>query len=376
MLGSLVAIRTFTQSSLVKIGIALTLLGAICAGASSAAPAHAAAGHASRPLGGVFQGECAIGTPALADMYVGNTDYLFIAWVGCDSGNHLNIEGSTTGYNNWGNCGSWVCTKYTFWSESALYGAGPTLANWNGTLYVGWVGTDTHLNVGQYNWTSNVQNKQWLWDTSNNTPALSAHYSFGTYKLYLAWTGTDSHLNYEYTPDGITFTGKVTGDDTASAGLGLSDWSNGPAGWQLYVAWMATDSAGSLCLGYIQQGYSWLGNHNCNVQDCNYSPCLHITTTGDVGLAAYGSKLFLGYHGNGDFLASNGACGAPCDAVRIVSTTDGLSNYSFFTTANVLTFFQTWGTALAVHYPNVFDTWTTAGPGGNHWYIGEQLNAI
>jgi hypothetical protein len=72
-------------------------------------------------------------------------------------------------------------------TDTTLPGSGPSLAVFNGNLYVSWRGTDNRLNVGRYNPAdpTHLANKVTLREYSNQAPAIAA---FGG-RLYLSWRG-------------------------------------------------------------------------------------------------------------------------------------------------------------------------------------------
>jgi hypothetical protein len=70
-------------------------------------------------------------TPALAYYSANGLSYLYLAWTGTDSAHHVNFEDSANG--------SAFTHKVTLTDTSAR---GPSLAVFNGRLYVDWVGTE------------------------------------------------------------------------------------------------------------------------------------------------------------------------------------------------------------------------------------------
>ncbi len=93
-------------------------------------------------------------------------------------------------------------------TDTTLPGQGPSLANFNGNLYVAWMGNDHRLNVGRYDPThpAVLADKVTLREYSNHAPSLAAFQG----RLYLSWRGLDGHLNIISSADASTFTTKVT----------------------------------------------------------------------------------------------------------------------------------------------------------------------
>ena len=350
---------------------ALAAVGVFPAASVSAAPASGT--HQAIPLSVAHQEQCGPAgsnpsTPAMASMFVGTTNYTFLAWSDCTTGNTVIIGATNPAVDsNWGNCGS-VCTRRTLQtrslSENGTY-AGPALAALNGTLYIANTGTDFHLWVGRYDFTTTVKNDLQLPELSDYTPALAAHLASGTFKLYLAWTGRDQfhHLNVESSSDGLTWSGKVTGTDTAAAGPGLTDWQT-----QLYIAWMATNSAHWVCLGYFT-GTPFsptLANHTCP-RNCDLGPnnCTQITTEGDVGLTSSTSRLYLGYRGTDD--GSGAGCppgsGLPTKEVNIGASSDGFA-FDYLDLDCKGQVLPPAGTGVLYQYPVVWGTYVQVGSGG------------
>src|SRR5262249_42880561 len=90
----------------------------------------------------------------------------------------------------------------------------PVLAEFNGTLYISWTGTDSDnkLNVRPINAT-----KPKTLESSETAPSLSVAGG----QLYLAWTGKDSNhsLNLISSVDGVNFGTKSTLNQSTNAGV-------------------------------------------------------------------------------------------------------------------------------------------------------------
>jgi hypothetical protein len=139
---------------------------------------------------------------------------LYLAWTGTDG--QLNVICSTDGvhFNN----------KVTLSDTSQV---GPTLAAFNGRLYLGWTGLDGHLNVESSADGMTFSNKVTLGETSvvtagNQTQALSPALASFRGRLYIAWTGNNSAPNVESSADGMTFSNKVTLNETSAAAPALT----------------------------------------------------------------------------------------------------------------------------------------------------------
>jgi hypothetical protein len=139
---------------------------------------------------------------------------LYLGWTGTDG--HLNVICSADGVH--------FANKVTLGDTSNV---GPTLAAFNGRLYLGWTGTNGHLNVESSANGLSFNNKVTLGETSyllhqghqvDLSPALAAFSG----RLYLGWTGTDSHLNVESSANGMNFSNKVTLGETSLAAPSLT----------------------------------------------------------------------------------------------------------------------------------------------------------
>src|SRR5215472_5423723 len=125
---------------------------------------------------------------------------MYVGWTGRNAAHNLNLMT----YNPT----SKVFGPAQVLTDTTLPGQGPSLANFHGNLYVAWMGSDHHLNVGRYDpaHPSVLADKVTLRESSNHAPALAAFQG----RLYLSWRGTDGHLNIVSSADASTFTTKVT----------------------------------------------------------------------------------------------------------------------------------------------------------------------
>ena len=128
--------------------------------------------------------------------------------------------------------------------------AGPSLVTFNDKLYVGWSGTDsaTHINIGQYNGSTSLQNKAELSSTSADGVGLTVAPNTNPAKLYLAYRGTESahHLWEAQSTDGVAFTGNTATNDAAAFGISLAgDTQN------VHSAFIGTDPSSTLNIGCL-----------------------------------------------------------------------------------------------------------------------------
>ena len=121
-------------------------------------------------------------------------------------------------------------------------GSGPSLAVFNGNLYVAWRGTDNRLNVGRYNPAdpSHLANKVTLSERSNNVPSIAAFSG----RFYLSWRGTDGRLNLVSSADASTFGSKITYNIAARTGPSLVTASG-----YLFVGWEDVSASSYIVIG-------------------------------------------------------------------------------------------------------------------------------
>lgn len=309
--------------------------------------AHAAP-KAHTVLGDPIQNECAVGTPSLAQAYVNNTRYLFVAWTGCDSAHHLNIAGSINGIDDWETCGTY-CAKHTL-QQTSYIETGPSITSFNGNVYIAYDDPNQNIWVGYYNFTTTLQALTQQPETSFYRPALGTLTVYGQNRLYLAWTGADpaQHLNSEFSYDGRSFTGKVTHTDTALGGPSLAAWPGKIL--NIYIAWRSNESDPKPCLGYIWGNVN-LGAHTCLADSM---------TDEDVGLAddTTHNQMYISYGGNDD------ATGHP--AQRLAYSSDG----THFTGITLGDFFSgSYGSSLANFDPYMATAWTEVSGSGLNPFV-------
>lgn len=179
-------------------------------------------------------GEFSIQTPALANF----NGTIYLAWAGTDLGHTLNIaffmDESFT-------------TPVTPFKGGVNTNDGVALAAFNGRLYLGWTGTDPGhtLNIASsadgISWDPPATPFKGPGQNSDWGPALA---SFNG-RLYLAWTGTDSGhtLNVASSTDGVhfgspalPFRGDGRNSDSAPA------LAAGGTPEKLFLAWTGTDT--------------------------------------------------------------------------------------------------------------------------------------
>lgn len=299
-------------------------------------------------LGDPIQNECAEGTPSLAQVYVNNTRYLFVAWTGCDNAHRLNIAGSINGLDDWETCGT-ICAKHTL-QQSSYFDTGPSITSFNGNLYIAYDDPNQNIWVGYYNFTTSLQALTQQPESSFYRPALGTLTVYGQNRLYLAWTGTDPdhHLNSEFSYDGRSFTGKVTHIDTALGGPSLAAWPGKIL--NIYMAWRSKQADPKPCMGYIWGNVN-LGGHTCLSDSA---------TDEDVGLAddTAHNRMYIGYGGNDDVTGYA--------AERIAYTSDG-THFTIITLGNF--YISGFGASLADFDPYMATAFTQTSSGGDHPFV-------
>jgi hypothetical protein len=119
--------------------------------------------------------------------------------------------------------------------------AGPSLAVFNSQLFMAYIGTDSNntINVARSSNPLNGWNQvQPGGNRSFDTPAIAAFNG----KLYLAWVGTvgsGSNINVMSSTDGVNFSGRyLVGNYTSAHGIALAA-NDG----KLFLAWIGADAA-------------------------------------------------------------------------------------------------------------------------------------
>lgn len=203
---------------------------------------------------------------------------MYVGWTGTD--NHLNI-GQTFGDSD-------IQNKNTF-TDLAHSGTGPGMAAFGTQVYAAWEGTDGHVHIGHYVGTPTLDCDTRLSETTLSSPSLVSN----TNELLIAWTGTDSanHLNIaviDMSTCSSTHTmriasgTKTTVTDTSVAGPGLSYWNG-----NIYVAWSGKDSGHHISTGqYLGAGQTVLAHHTVT----------SLQSLDDVGMAGAGGRSYLGFH--------------------------------------------------------------------------------
>lgn len=99
-----------------------------------------------------------------------------------------------------------------------------------------------------------------LSDTSYSSPALANFQG----SLWLAWTGTNENLNIESTTDGVNFYNRhYFSSETASGGPALANFP-GPSLPTLELGWAGTDSPSHLNFLQSTDGTNWVNHTTLN----------------------------------------------------------------------------------------------------------------
>ena len=158
-----------------------------------------------------------------------------MGWTGRNAAHNLNLmtfNGSTKTFG--------PAQKLT---DTTPVGSGPSLAVFNGNLYVSWRGsTNNRLNVARYNPgdPTHLAGKVTLRETSFNAPSIAAFNG----RLYLSWQGGDGRLNIISSADATTFNTKVTYSIQVRTSPTLS-----PQNSHLFVAWEDTSASSHIVFG-------------------------------------------------------------------------------------------------------------------------------
>jgi len=190
--------------------------------------------------------------------------------------------------------------EYLYRDVNLTRSTGPSLACWNGHLYVAFTGTNNYLYVGYFDGNAAhnyLNNKNRLSQFSYRSPALAPS---NDGRLNLAWTGTDNRLNVIRTSTGTTWGATYTWSQTATGGPGFAYFCYG--GCNLYISWVGTDLAHQLNIGYFRisdGGFVYLQALGNNYQ-------ITSATGYDASLAVSGGNtLYMGFELGGT--AVNGA---------------------------------------------------------------------
>lgn len=235
--------RTFFSGAGRFLAVAALLLAA--ATSSLADPAHAATNAPARPLG-----ELGFESPRQVALAQFNGD-LYMAWIGIDANETLNIAFSTDDGLTWS-------AAFEPFGRGNSQSA-PALAVFGGKLWMAWTGTDANhtLNLASStNGTLFTQATQPLGrNNSDDGPALATFNG----RLYYGWKGTDSNhtLNIASSADGVTFTAPIQPGRNSS----INAPSLAAIGGTLYMAWAGTDSNHDVNLASSTNGTSFSQFH-------------------------------------------------------------------------------------------------------------------
>jgi hypothetical protein len=253
---------------------------------------------------GATTGQAAVSRTAIAVTPDGTP---YIAFSGTESGEHVHI-GAISGILPFpGSSQSWNCACNQT-NDTALSGTGPALATavigGSTQVFVAWVGTDSghHINIAHYNGTATLVCHTTLGEQSSHSPYMV---SLSGSVIYLAWTGSDSHVNIATVNVGnctndagkAAETAKSTLTDTSVAGPAIT----GITGGGIAVAWSGTGATPHIWTGVWFAGNTSLANHTCL---CSYE------SVDDLGLANVtnlNSSYRLIYRGtnNGVYIAES-----------------------------------------------------------------------
>ena len=128
---------------------------------------------------------------------------LFMAWTGTDSNHSINVAESYDGLH--------FGSPVVFLNNSSVWYAAPAIAAFNGKLYLTWTGYWAHINIASSTDGLHFSHQSLVTDpntgavqTANGSTALAAVNG----KLYVAWSGTDgvNTINVATSTDGVHFT--------------------------------------------------------------------------------------------------------------------------------------------------------------------------
>jgi hypothetical protein len=159
-----------------------------------------AAGAVVQPAAAVVISQTTQQMPSLATF----NGKLYLAWAGTDSAHHLNVAASTNG------------TTFGAPSVSSNWAAsdtGPAITAFNGKLYIVWAGGGNNLNIASSSDGVNFGNQSFVSTlTSTCTPALAASAT----TLYLAYCINLENVLVTSSTDGTTWTTPVSPPGDAS----------------------------------------------------------------------------------------------------------------------------------------------------------------
>ena len=232
-------------------------------------------------------------TPMTTPWQVALADFqgpLYMAWVGTDANSTLNIAYSTDGVN--------FSHSIQPFGKGNSYNA-PALAVFDNKLWMAWTGTDGNRTL---NLASSSNGTTWTQATQplghNNSPDGPALAVFNG-RLYYAWKGTDSKgtLNIASSADGVHFTAPAQpgGNTSVNApALFASPSFNGlPA--SLWIAWAATDTNHTLVVAQTTNGVNLFNQRSLTGLGSNHQP--------SVSEAPGGGGLIIDYTAHDDNLA-------------------------------------------------------------------------
>jgi hypothetical protein len=208
---------------------------------------------------------------------------LFMAWEGAGNG-YLNVMYSTDGGKTFGN-------KYV--SPEMSTETTPVLCVHNGNLYIAWEGKDNHrLNVAQVNINekgviTGFSNKVYFNDMSKAGPSLA---SFNG-RLFMAWEGAgNGYLNVMYSTDGgKTFGNKYISPEMSTETTPALCVRNG----NLYIAWEGKDNH-RLNIARVEI------NGNSIITGFSNKDYFNDMSKAGPSLASLNDRLFMAWEGAGN----------------------------------------------------------------------------
>jgi hypothetical protein len=196
---------------------------------------------------------------------------LYMAWIGTDGNHSLNIAFST----NRG--GSWSAASQ-FGANNSL--SAPALVAFNGKLWMAWTGTDRNHTLNLASSTNGTQFGSATQPLGRNSSPYGPSLAIYNSTLYYGWTGSDPNhkLNIASSGDGVNFTSPLQ--------LGTNSSINAPSlasvNGRLWMVWAGTDASHLLqvassttgFLAYNQSSYFVSTLHQPSIAnyDFNISP--------------------------------------------------------------------------------------------------------